>query len=221
MRYYRRNTMNLIAVIFSIFAVFGLLVAVPGLYGSPMANFSLVLGAFFIAMPLVNVLLQNMAVKQVADPEKYFFSLRFDESKLYESLILGSAIVLLYFIPATDLRVYGWPVAMGISLVWSVVGAATVLISSKLTHIDFQSDTILVKGLNFFKAAGLTQKTTTGLGVYTYEEFECFALEETHLKLLLKDGKGQVSVLLPKDKSVQVTQFLTAKGIQRSGQKKA
>lgn len=221
MRYYKRNTMNLIAVILSIFAVFGLLVAVPGVYGSPVVNFSLVLGAFFIVMPLVNMLLQNLAVKQVYDQEKYFFSLKFDESKLYEALILGSAVILLYFIPATDLRIYGWPTAIGISIVWSVVGAATVLLSEKLTQIDFQSDTVLVKGCNFFKAAGLTQKTTTGLGVYTYEEFESFVLDDVHLKLLLRDGKGQVSVILPKDKMVQVTQFLVAKGIQRSGQKKA
>lgn len=221
MRYYKRNTMNLIAVILSIFAVFGLLVAVPGIYGSPVVNFSLVLAAFFIVMPLVNMLLQNMAVKQVYDREKYFFSLSFDESKLYEALILASAVILLYFIPATDLRIYGWTMAIGISLCWCLVGALTIWMSTKMTKIDFQSDTILVKGFNFFKAAGLTQKTTTGLGVYTYDEFEHFALEGEHLKLLLKDGKGQISVCLPKDKSVQVTQFLTAKGVVRLTPKRA
>lgn len=215
MRYYRRNTTNLISVILSIFALFGILIAVPGIYGSVLNNYCMVMAVFLLIMPLINGLLQNMAVKNVFDSEKYFFTLNFNESVLYEALVCISAIVLLFFIPATDLRVLGWPLTIGVVSVWVIVAALTTWASYKLTKIKFMSDCILVEGFNFFKSAGLSQKTTTGLGVYTYDEFEGFVLRDEKLILKLTEGRGQVSVVLPKKLAVQVTQFLTAKGIGR------
>lgn len=215
MRYYRRNTTNLISVILSIFALFGLLVAAPGIYGSVLNNYCVVMAAFLLVMPLINALLQNMAVKQVYDPEKYFFTLNFNESVLYEALVCASAIVLLFFIPSTDLRVLGWPMTIIIVGIWSAVAAGTTWASYQFTKIMFMSDAILVKGFNFFKSAGLSQKTTTGLGVYTYDEFDSFMLHGDKMVMKLTEGRGQVSVKLPKNLAVQVTQFLVAKGIVR------
>lgn len=215
MRYYRRNTTNLISVILSIFALFGLLVAAPGIYGSVLNNYCVVMAAFLLVMPLINGLLQNIAVKQVYDPEKYFFTLKFNESVLYEALVCASAIVLLFFIPATDLRVLGWPITLGVVGLWSLVALGTTWASYQFTQIMFMSDAILVKGFNFFKSAGLSQKTTTGLGVYTYDEFESFILSGEKMIMKLTDGRGQVCVKLPKSLAVQVTQFLVAKGVIR------
>ncbi len=213
LRYYRRNTLNLAAVILGIFVLFGVVVALPQLYTNVVYNYCLVLGAFFLVIPMINMAAQNWMVKRVYDPDKFFFSLAFNESVLYEALVCLSAIVLLFFIPATDLRPLGAGVVMPMVLLWIGVTILTTWLSQRQTHIQFMSDTILVQGLNFFKSAGLTQKTTTGLGVYTYDEFECFSVEENGLTLFLKDGKGQVCTKLPKDKAVAITQFLSAKGI--------
>lgn len=215
MRYYKRNTTNLISVILSMFILFGVLVVVPGVYSSVLKSYCVVLGAFLIFMPLVNALFHNLAMKWAYDPQKYFFTLAFKESVLYEWLVCLSAVALLFFIPITDIRVLGWPMTIGVVGAWLLVIGLTTVLSQKLTRIDFMSDLIMVRGINFFKSAGLSQKTTTGLGIYTYDEFEGFSLKENKLVLRLVDGKGQVAVQLPADKSVQVTQYLIAKGILR------
>lgn len=215
MRYYKRNTMNLISMIASIFILFTVLVIVPGGYGNILTSYCIVLGTFLIFMPLLNALIQNLAAKLVYDPQKYFFTLKFNESVIYEWVVCLSAIVLLFFVPNTDLRVLGTSTMLITVTAWLVVAAGTTLASKQFTRVEFLSDTILVRGLNFFKAAGLSQKTTTGLGVYSYDEFEGYSLKDEKLILLLLDGKGQIAVTLPKDKALQVTSFLTAKGITR------
>lgn len=213
MRYYKRNTTNLISVILSVFMLLGIMVLVPGIYGSVLSSYSVILGAFFILMPLVNALLQNFATLKAHDPQKHFFTLAFNESVAYEWIICISAIVLLFFLPNTDLRVLGWPTAIITVLVWIAVAAMTTVLSQKLTRVEFLTDTILVRGVNFFKSAGLSQKTTTGLGVYTYDEFNSFLINGEKMILKLQDGRGQVAVKLPKDKSEQVSSYLTAKGL--------
>lgn len=213
LRYYRRNTINLTSVILGIFILFGVAVAVPQIHDNVLYNYSLVLSAFFVVIPFVNMAFQNFMVKRVYDPDKYFFTLAFDESILYEGLVCGSAIVLLFFIPSTDLRALGFLTAATGVAFWSAVAALTTWVSLKATKINFMSDTILIQGFNFFKSAGLTQKTTTGLGVYTYDEFESYRLSDGGMALLLRDGKGQVCVKLPKEKTLPITQFLNAKGI--------
>lgn len=213
MRYYKRNTMNLISVILSVFIVMAVMVMVPGAYDTPAGSYSVILGAFFILMPLINALFQNLVIRQVYDPSKYFFSLDFNESVGYEWLVCGSAIVLLFFLPSTDLRPLGLTNAALIVGLWVAVAAVTIFISQKFTKVDFLNDTILVKGINFFKSSGLSQKTTTGLGVYTYDEFGSFTLKDEKLVLKLNDGRGQVSVKLPKEKSEQISKYLVAKGL--------
>lgn len=215
MRYYKRNTTNLISMILSIFILFGVLVMVPGVYGSVLSSYCVVLGAFFIFMPLVNATLQNLATRKIYDPQKYFFTLAFNESVIYEWVVCGSAIVLLFFLPNTDLRVLGLPTTIGVVAIWLLVIEGTVLLSKKMTRVEFMADAILVKGLNFFKSAGLSQKTTTGLGIYAYDEFEAYHLMGEKMIILLEDGRGQIAVTLPQDKSVQVIKFLEAKGIGR------
>lgn len=213
MRQYRRNTTNLISMILSIFILFAVLIVVPGVFDNVFNSYCMVLGAFLIFMPLFNALLQNVAVKMSYDPQKYFFTLAFKESVMYEWVVDLSAIVLLFFVPNTDLRTLGWPMTFSVVFGWMVVIAMTIFLSQKMTKVDFMSDTIMVKGINFFKSAGLSQKTTTGLGIYTYDEFEGFRLNEEKLVLLLTDGRGQVAVALPSDKKVQVTEYLKAKGV--------
>lgn len=213
MRYYKRNTMNLISVILSVFIVMAVMVMVPGAYDTPAGSYSVILGAFFILMPLINALFQNLVIRQVYDPSKYFFSLDFNESVGYEWLVCGSAIVLLFFLPSTDLRPLGLTNAALIVGLWVAVAAITIFISQKFTKVDFLNDTILVKGINFFKSSGLSQKTTTGLGVYTYDEFSSFTLKDEKLVLKLNDGRGQVAVKLPKEKSEQISKYLVAKGL--------
>lgn len=213
MRQYRRNTTNLISMILSIFILFAVLIVVPGVFDNVLNSYCMVLGAFLIFMPLFNALLQNVAVKMSYNPQKYFFTLAFKESVVYEWVVNLSAIVLLFFVPNTDLRTLGWPMTIGVVASWMVVIALTIFLTQKLTKIDFMSDTIMVKGINFFKSAGLSQKTTTGLGIYTYDEFEGFRVKEDKLVLLLTDGRGQVAVKLPSDKKVQVTEYLKAKGV--------
>lgn len=215
MRYYKRNTINLMAMMVSIFALFAMLVFIPGVYGNIIMSYCVALGTFLIFMPLLNAFMQNAAVKMVYDPQKYFFTLKFKESALYEWVVCLSALVLLFFIPKTDLRLLGWTTAMVVMGVWLLIIAGTIWISQTQTRIEFLNDTILVRGLNFFKAAGLSQKTTTGLGVYAYDEFEGFRLNGDKMILLLNDGKGQIAVELPKDKAVQVTSYLSGKGILR------
>lgn len=213
MRYYKRNTMSLISVILSVFIVMGVMVAVPGAYSNPVGVYSVILGAFFILMPLVNALFQNLVIKKVYDPSKYFFTLAFNESVGYEWLVCGSAIVLLFFLPSTDLRPLGLTYAALVVGLWVAIAACTIFISQKMTKVDFLNDTILVKGINFFKSSGLSQKTTTGLGVYTYDEFGSFTVKDEKLVIKLQDGRGQVAVKLPKDKSEQVSKYLVAKGL--------
>ena len=215
MRYYKRNTTNLISIILSLFMLMGALVMVPGVYGSVLKSYCVVQGAFLIFMPLVNAALQNLAAQKAYDPQKYFFTLAFNESVFYEWVVCLSAIVLLFFIPNTDLRVLGWPMTITVVLAWLAVIGLTTLLTKKLTRVDFMTDSILVRGINFFKSAGLSQKTTTGLGVYTYDEFEGYSLKGEKLMLKLTDGRGQVTVVLPADKSVQVTEYLKAKGVNR------
>lgn len=215
MRYYKRNTMNLISMIASIFILFAILVIIPSGYNSILVSYNIVLGTFFIFMPLLNALFQNLAAKAVFDPQKYFFTLKFNESVWYEMVVCLSAIVLLFFIPNTNIRVLGLPTVLQIVGVWLIVTGMTVRLSKQMTRVEFLSDTILVRGLNFFKAAGLSQKTTTGLGIYSYDEFDGFYLKDEKLTLSLLDGKGQIAVVLPKDKTVQITSFLSAKGILR------
>ena len=158
MRYYKRNTMNLISVILSIFIVMGVMVMVPGAYSSPVGSYSVILGAFFVLMPLVNALFQNLVMRKVYDPSKYFFTLAFNESVGYEWLVCGSAIVLLFFLPSTDLRPIGFANAAIVVAIWVAIAALTIFISQKFTKVDFLNDTILVKGLNFFKAPGCHRK---------------------------------------------------------------
>ncbi len=213
MRQYRRNTTNLISMILSIFILFAVLIVVPGVFDNVLNSYCMVLGAFLIFMPLFNALLQNVAVKLSYNPQKYFFTLAFKESVVYEWVVNLSAIVLLFFVPNTDLRTLGWPMTIGVVTSWMVIIALTIFLTQKMTKIDFMSDTIMVKGINFFKSAGLSQKTTTGLGIYTYDEFEGFRVKEDKLVLLLTDGRGQVAVKLPSDKKVQVTEYLKAKGV--------
>ncbi len=215
MRYLKRNTLNLISMIASIFSLFAVLVAIPGGYGNVLISYCIVLSIFLIFMPLLNALLQNMTTKMVYDPQKYFFTLKFNESAGYEWVVCLSAMVLLFFIPNTDLRVLGMGTVLLTIAAWMAVTILTIWASRQFTRVEFLTDTILVRGLNFFKAAGLSQKTTTGLGVYTYEEFDGFRLKEEKLILMLLDGKGQISVVLPKDKAPQVTSYLTAKGVLR------
>lgn len=215
MRYYKRNTMNLISMIASIFILFAVLVMVPGGDGNVLINYCIVLGTFLIFMPMLNALLQNFAAQRVYDPQKYFFTLKFNESEVYELVVCFSAIALLFFIPNTDIRALGISAVMQIVGVWLIVVGVTARLSKQFTRVEFLSDTILVRGLNFFKAAGLSQKTITGLGVYSYDEFEGYSLKDEKLILLLLDGKGQIAVTLPKDKALQITSFLTAKGITR------
>lgn len=213
MRYYKRNTMNLISMIASIFILFAVLVMIPAGYGGVLASYSIVLGTFLIFMPLLNALLQNLATNRVFDPQKYFFTLKFNESVGYELVVCLSAMVLLFFVPNTDLRVLGVPTVISTFGMWLAIVGVTIMISQKMTRVEFLSDTILVRGLNFFKAAGLSQKTTTGLGIYSYDEFDGFNLKDEKLTLMLLDGKGQIAVVLPKEKAIQVTSFLKAKGI--------
>ncbi len=215
MRYYKRNTMNLISLIASIFILFAALVIIPSGYGNVLTSYCIVLGTFFIFTPMLNGLIQNLAAKVVYDPQKYFFTLKFNESVFYEWVVCISAIVLLFFVPNTDLRVLGLSTAMKTVGFWLLVIAGTTWLSKQFTRVEFLSDTILVRGLNFFKAAGLSQKTTTGLGIYAYDEFDGFSLKDEKLIIMLLDGKGQIAVTLPKEKAVQVTSFLTAKGILR------
>ncbi len=213
MRYYKRNTTNLISVILSVFMLFGIMVLVPGVYGSVLSSYCVILGVFFILMPLVNAVLQNLAAMKAHDPQKHFFTLTFNESAIYEWIVCLSAIVLLFFLPSTDLRLLGWSTTFIVVGVWLMVIALTTVLSQKMTRVEFLTDTVLVRGINFFKSAGLSQKTTTGLGVYTYDEFCGFLINDEKLILKLQDGRGQVAVKLPKDKSEQVSSYLTAKGL--------
>lgn len=216
MKYYKRNTLTLISILLSCFALLGTLVWVPGVLDIPVWRYHAILITFLLLAPIMNSLMQNLVIFYVRDPDKFFFRASFKEKPVYELIICISAIVLLPLVPGITL-VTGIPFwsTLLYMLLWLVIAGATTVVSYKTVNVDFYSDVVCVSGLNFFKNAGMSQKSMTATGIYEYEEFQDFTVEHNVFTMNLMNNQGHVVFSMAADKINGIAAFLTSKGIER------
>lgn len=170
---------------------------------------------FIIVFPFIQFLLRILITSKYYIKDKLFFPLNMKSSKLYNRMIAYLAAVTLFLWPiitSKNLSLIKFSNIVSF-IIWIFMIELLLYISYKYTKINFMSDGILIRGLDFRIDIPMGNELFNHSGFYPYYDIQSYSIKNNCLKLILYNNFGKIEGYISDEKIKPVSAFLESKEI--------
>ncbi len=167
-----------------------------------------------VIFPVIQAVMRHVEIKPHYIAERLYFKAESGEKYIQQRALYYVIVLLshffLYLKPGLPIptEAYIWAV------IWIVVLEISLFITHRTTRVYLMSDGIIIKGFDLRMDIPLSDPLISHSGVYSYDNFDTFEVKGRRITLQMPGKIGRIQMILPTEKVVPLSGFLSAKGLE-------
>lgn len=170
-----------------------------------------------IIFPWVECLMRNLVLKKYKlAPDDILFSMKIKDiaSVQFITYIILAFLIILLPITSNQFNFSNLqPIHWTIFVIWVIVSAVWIRLTYAKTKAYFGEKYVVIKGFDLRLDFPFGNNLYSHSGVYFYDDFKHFYIEDEIVHLVLENDRGQIAFVIQKKVESQVIAFLSAQKI--------